>query len=229
LLLVAREHNLATKVGEGDVRKNSVLPACHFGRIAVQADKKDSNEFLANSMLCLKRRPNKILELPKFSAMHHAESTSSDADVYNRDRHTSNPQMLAAQKGVEFHKGVLESVIDGMDFTPKDALVVMDFSPHIGCVALAMMALQKEHKQVNLYYLGFSCDNKDHAYAQERVAGEVAKGWLSGAWQHPDLKPDSVCPPLPDHIFKAIPGGDSAGGDLSKADWKVCVSPSMVC
>ena len=39
---------------------------------------------------------------------------------------------LASQKGIDYHKGLLSSLLDGLNLTPKDAVVLIDMSPGLG-------------------------------------------------------------------------------------------------
>lgn len=102
------------------------LPAFHFGRIAVCSKSKQSNEFLTKGRLGLKRRPEKVAMLPSFKDIVHAESLSADCDVLTRERATASLEKLAAQKGIEFAKTVLESIFDGLPLTSTTPLLFLE-------------------------------------------------------------------------------------------------------
>lgn len=141
--------------------RSTILPSSHFGRLVVDLSSKAENTFLNNSFLGQKRRPLRVATLPAFNKLVQAESLSADADVHSRERQTRSAEQLAAQKGEDFTKAMMESILGGLSVTANDPVLVLDFSPHVGDNALAVHSLQKEHANWNLHYLAFDTDGKE--------------------------------------------------------------------
>ena len=200
----------------------NALPSCHFGRLIADKGTKNDNVFLTKSKLGTKRRPDRVAQLPPFSALLQAESLSADADVLNRERPTTSVERCAAQKGTDFFVAIVQSLLDGVGLTANDPILIMDFCPGLGCNALGARRLQTETPHWNIHYFSVETDMKDSEFARARVRGELGKEWLEGSLEHPTLKPERVCPTLPHSIISSIPGAESAMGDLASVVWKVC-------
>ena len=93
-----------------------------LGRLAValpaKADK--TNEFVKRSKLYLRGRPDSTVKLPAIKDLVHIESLSADADVTSRDKQTFSKEQIAAQKGIEFSKSIITTVMDGLNFNARD-------------------------------------------------------------------------------------------------------------
>ena len=221
----SQAQDVDTRIAVWSEREGNVfnaLPSCHFGRLVVDKATKSDNLFLTKSKLGTKRRPERVAKLPPFSALLQAESLSADADVLNRERQTTSVERLAAQKGTDFFVATVQSLLDGVNPTTKNPVLIMDFCPGLGCNALGARRLQTENPTWNVHYFSAETDMKDYEFARARVRGELGKEWLEGSLAHPSLKPERVCPPLPQSIISSIPGAESAMGDLASVVWKVC-------
>lgn len=177
--------------------KIASLPSCHFGRLTVNAATKTENEFLLKSKLGLKRRPEKVIKLPKFHDMIELESLAADADVLTRERQTTSIEKLAAQKGPDFGVQVLKSLLDGVGLTTSTPVFLVEFTPYLGDNAMAVRQIQHEHPNWNLSYMSFETDKKQFECANARVSQLLAKEWLEKKWEHPTLAPMRECPALP--------------------------------
>jgi hypothetical protein len=165
---------------------DGALPGCHFGRLGFlnkTPTAAKEHDILSKSKLALRRRPDKVVSLPPYKAMLHSESLNADSDLLSRDRKTSSVEQLAAQKGVEFTQTLMETLVDGLALGRGDALVWIDFSPGLGCNALAVRALQVNMTQTNMYYVGCNTDLKDAAYATGRITQALAKDSCDPAWR----------------------------------------------
>jgi hypothetical protein len=140
------------------------LPGCHFGRLGVfvaEGINKHENVFVAKSKLGLRRRPDRAAILPAYRDLLQLESLSAEMDLLTRDRKTTSVEKLAAQKGKDFTKSVLESLLDGVPLSTKDVLLVVDFTPHMGCSALAARDVHAAMPGTNVYYIGLHNDVKE--------------------------------------------------------------------
>ena len=213
--------------GEEGMTADGALPGNHFGRFAVRMTDKlggvnKHNQFLKKSKLCTRHRPNEVVVLPPYRDILHCESLNPDTDLMTRDRLTSSLEQLAAQKGPVFMAKVLDCMLDGLGLTQNDAVLVVDYSPHLGCNAIAAKTMQNATSNTNLYYVSFHTDPKEHAYATARVDGALAKDWFNGVLQHPEIKPEREVPPLPPSKVEKIPGASAAMGNMASVTWNVC-------
>eukprot|EP00974_Lingulodinium_polyedra_P125133 11193360-Lingulodinium_polyedra.AAC.2 len=107
---------------------------------------------------------------------------------------------------------------------PCTQVLFVDFTPAVGCNALAVHQMQLSTSNgTPFYYTGFHTDKKEYTYCSARITNEVVKGWLAGTWSHPSIRPEKDCPPLPTDIIKSIPGGEAAMGATGSLNWKICV------
>lgn len=191
-------------------------------RLVVDSKTKGENLWLQKSKLGKQRRPDTVAKLPPFNEMLHVESLSADSDLLNRERTTTSLEKLAAQKGVAYAMTLLGAMLDGMNLQATDApLLIVDFSPHLGCNALAVRKLQASNPAFTLTYMSLETDKKDYDFSHARIRAELAKEWFQEAWQHPSIKPQKECPPLPRDVVDSIPGAREAMGDLTAVEWKV--------
>jgi hypothetical protein len=161
-----------------DSGDRGMLPSAHFGRMCVDTKTKGENEFLKLSNLGVKRRPDRIVQLPATNALVLAESLSADADTYSRDRVTFSLEKVAAQKGIDYGKVIISAVVAGLPLSTTDPVLVVDFTPHVGDNALACRALMQDNKHINLNYISFETDSKEFKFSSTRVSGELAKEFM---------------------------------------------------
>ena len=113
-----------------------------------------------------------------------------------------------------------EPLLDGLDLTSSNAVLVMDFSPHLGCNTVAMREIESSMPDLNLYYMSCHLDQKDHTYASARVDGLLARDWFEGRLNHPEIRSERTMPTLPEQRVSKIPGASAAMGNLASVDWK---------
>lgn len=215
---VVTEPDSSTRTVAGSLRGWS------SGRLGValsaKADKK--NEFVKRSKLYLRGRPDSMVKLPAIKDLVHIESLSADADVTSRDKQTFSKEQIAAQKGIEFSKSIITTVMDGLNFNGRDSLLIIDFTPHAGDYAMATRELQKTSSVPQIFYLGVDTEVKTVSFLKARIVGLLAKQWQAGSLVHAVHKPQADCPALPAERIDKIPGARAAMGDLQALDLKVC-------
>ena len=163
----------------------------------------------------------------KSSEVVYIEDLGKDAMPNVADKRTPKKSESAAQKGAEVDKNFMRDAIADLAVdVSKHAILLVDFTPHVGDRLLAFLKLRSERgsDQVPIYMIAFTTENKEGQYITARVAHTLAQEWMAGHLHVADeaLQKSSGPCPLPLKEIEKIAGASEVVKGWSQTRFSVC-------
>ncbi len=210
-----------------------------------------ANFWQLRSELTRKRRVDAIPSLPLPKDFVEVSTMNADEDINSGERrhdaaerhaqrgpNVAESQLAAILTKSAFNDGVLSEWLE-----PKDELIVLDLTPHVGDRALGTLKFTKTSASEALgliRHVIVSVGARGHgpkaaAFTEARVQHKIAREWMDRTLvlhetrfsangfvtEHPVHPNDSVPPPS-EEVLQSIPGVLAAWRGLSKLEFKVC-------
>lgn len=181
------------------------------------------NLWLTCSELAISGRPRSmpIVQLPGQRQLVVPESVCKDADMRTQERLRPSSVQIAAQKGRQVWTALLQSAMKDMPWTSSSALLIINFTPYVEDVALAVADMRNETticglNSERIFYLSTHVDQQIYEYGLARVENVLVDAWMEKRLVVPGVEFVSQPPELSQEELERIPGGLAASGQLDK-------------
>ena len=169
------------------------------GRLTAHYDEGMRNEWLDKSVLAIVGRPEGEVVLPAQNRLLAPEDTNTNKDIRFSERKRFHVEQVVAQKGLDFPKLLLKSVVEGMEFTPSTPLMVVNIAPYVEDCGRAMISLKTDADEnwvnaANTVYVSLHQNKMHHDWCVQNIKDMLETKWIEGNLKTPGFELNGLAP-----------------------------------
>ena len=204
------------------------------GRLTAHYDEGVNNEWLQKSVLAIVGKPDGEVVLPAQNRLLVPEDVNTNKDIRFSERKRFHVEQVVAQKGPDFAKLLLKSLVEGMEFTASTPVVVVNIAPYVEDCGRAMISLKTDVEEnwvnaANTVYVSLHQNKMHHDWSVQNIKDVLETKWIEGNLKTPGFELNGLAPRV-DNVDLSSLGkqrAEAVKGNLDVLEWEVLVKDGM--